>query len=308
MALSATPALRTRVPAPPSMFSDRRTGTKLVTAFVLARMSILVLSGKASMNVTCPSPDHDRVGHRCRVDRRLDVVIGAARPDVPQVDRPQEAAGSPAVPVPAQEGRQPAVRRAGSAPTMQATSPTLVVAGLIGLLGVVGAATLLVDSITAPVRRAVRVLHAPAEGSLDHRVVETPSATALLARVETAAVVPCRPEPAATTSVLPEIGRVVQEAQRAFDAANASRSAGAATVPAPPAMTSAATMRYAAARGRALGPTTAQWHAVDVDRLLGAVAGACETTVCGSLVRMSTEQAWPVAARDVCPVCATVAH
>jgi hypothetical protein len=34
--------------------------------------------------------------------------------------------------------------------------------------------------------------------------------------------------------------------------------------------------------------------------------GACELTLCGSLARVDTEQAWPVAARDVCPICASL--
>jgi hypothetical protein len=36
------------------------------------------------------------------------------------------------------------------------------------------------------------------------------------------------------------------------------------------------------------------------------VDGACELTLCGSLARVSTEQAWPVTARDVCPACAVL--
>jgi hypothetical protein len=58
-----------------------------------------------------------------------------------------------------------------------------------------------------------------------------------------------------------------------------------------------------AARSRAHGPTAALWHAVEVHRPPAEVDGACELTVCGSLARISTEQSWPVAARDVCPAC-----
>jgi hypothetical protein len=61
-----------------------------------------------------------------------------------------------------------------------------------------------------------------------------------------------------------------------------------------------------AARSRAIGPTTALWHAVEVHRLAAEVDGACELTLCGALARISTEQPWPVAARDVCPACAVL--
>jgi hypothetical protein len=61
---------------------------------------------------------------------------------------------------------------------------------------------------------------------------------------------------------------------------------------------------YAAARSRAYGPTTALWHAVELHRDPSEVDGACELTLCGSLARVMTDVQWPVAARDVCPVCA----
>jgi hypothetical protein len=64
---------------------------------------------------------------------------------------------------------------------------------------------------------------------------------------------------------------------------------------------------YAAARGRAQGPTAALWHAVELHRSPTELDGACELTVCGSLARVSTEERWPVAARDVCPTCAVLA-
>jgi hypothetical protein len=63
---------------------------------------------------------------------------------------------------------------------------------------------------------------------------------------------------------------------------------------------------FAAARSRAHGPTAALWHAVEVHRLPGEVDGACELTVCGSLARVMTDEQWPLPARDVCPVCATL--
>jgi hypothetical protein len=65
---------------------------------------------------------------------------------------------------------------------------------------------------------------------------------------------------------------------------------------------------YAAARSRAHGPTAALWHAVELHRPPAEVDGACELTVCGSLARVSTEEQWPVAARDLCPACVSVAH
>jgi hypothetical protein len=37
------------------------------------------------------------------------------------------------------------------------------------------------------------------------------------------------------------------------------------------------------------------------------VDGACELTLCGSLARISTRQAWPVAERDVCVSCVVLA-
>jgi hypothetical protein len=63
---------------------------------------------------------------------------------------------------------------------------------------------------------------------------------------------------------------------------------------------------YAAARSRAQGPTAAMWHAVELHRSPSEIDGACELTLCGSLARVSTEERWPIAARDVCPVCAVL--
>jgi hypothetical protein len=68
----------------------------------------------------------------------------------------------------------------------------------------------------------------------------------------------------------------------------------------------AQTTVFAAARSRAHGPTAAMWHAVELHRLPAEVDGACELTLCGSLARISTEDRWPVAARDVCPACVTL--
>jgi hypothetical protein len=69
-----------------------------------------------------------------------------------------------------------------------------------------------------------------------------------------------------------------------------------------------ATPTVYAARSRAHGPTTALWHAVELFRPPAEVDGACELTLCGSLARVMTEASWPIAARDVCPVCAALAH
>ena len=66
--------------------------------------------------------------------------------------------------------------------------------------------------------------------------------------------------------------------------------------------------RHAAARSRAHGPTAPLWHAVAMHRPSAELDGACELTVCGALARVAPEQAWPVAARDVCPVCAAAAR
>jgi hypothetical protein len=65
---------------------------------------------------------------------------------------------------------------------------------------------------------------------------------------------------------------------------------------------------YAAARSRAHGPTAELWHAVELHRAPSELDGACELTVCGSLARVMTEADWPLAARDVCPVCAGLAR
>ena len=53
-----------------------------------------------------------------------------------------------------------------------------------------------------------------------------------------------------------------------------------------------------------MGPTAALWHAVELHRAPTELDGACELTLCGSLARVSTEERWPMAARDVCPTCA----
>jgi hypothetical protein len=76
-------------------------------------------------------------------------------------------------------------------------------------------------------------------------------------------------------------------------------------------MTSSMTVRttvYAAARGKAHGPTAALWHAVELHRSPAEVDGACELTLCGSLARISTTEQWPIDARDVCSSCATLAR
>ena len=502
MALSVPPALHGRAGAPPWMFSDRRTGRRLRTAYVLARTSLLVLAGRASVNAACGGHDRHRVEHRYEVGRRLDVVLAgpadavtgqrcflvigqhhdlaafiAARTAVTDgvdtastliddaplqqhgmaslrplvqrectvaqgaVDRsrvpgrqaaptvlPQESAavrdhiGSLDSPLPAEEGRLSGVRGGGSAPATQTMSSTLVVAGLIGLLGVCGAATFLVHSVTGPVRRAVRVLQGPGRGRRGHRLRPTtlhdlqdmsravviagddplraarkigddapslsmasegPTATSgppsssaeefptpadvvstdveqvpavlavpagvreigpdtteagqvvvrTVADVGTTRPVTRRHESLPETpSAVTVIASVVQQARLvALDATiesarsdaadtgfaviaskepaeEAPRAAEAMSPASTPAASSVATIRYAAARSRALGPTTALWHAVELDRLVGAIGGACEITVCGSLVRVSTEQRWPVPARDVCPACSSLAH
>jgi hypothetical protein len=72
--------------------------------------------------------------------------------------------------------------------------------------------------------------------------------------------------------------------------------------------TTPGTATFYAARSRAHGPTLALWHAVEVHRPAAEMDGACELTVCGALARVTTEQAWPAGARDVCPVCASLAR
>ncbi|MCU1612762.1 MAG: uncharacterized protein JWO98_302 [Frankiales bacterium] len=75
-----------------------------------------------------------------------------------------------------------------------------------------------------------------------------------------------------------------------------------------PGALAAQTIVYAAARSRALGPTSALWHAVELHRPAAELDGACELTLCGALARVMTEEQWPTAARDVCPVCVTLTH
>ena len=63
---------------------------------------------------------------------------------------------------------------------------------------------------------------------------------------------------------------------------------------------------FVAARSRAHGPTVALWHAVELHRSECELDGACELTVCGALARVTTDERWPLAARDVCPACAVL--
>ena len=72
-------------------------------------------------------------------------------------------------------------------------------------------------------------------------------------------------------------------------------------------MTTAVRTTFVAARSRAHGPTAALWHAVEVHRHPSEVDGACELTLCGSLARLTVEQSWPVAERDVCVSCVVLA-
>ena len=72
--------------------------------------------------------------------------------------------------------------------------------------------------------------------------------------------------------------------------------------------TLAAAATVVAARSRPHGPTAALWHAVEVHRDPCEVDGACELTLCGSLARVSVDQPWPVAERDVCVSCVVLAR
>ena len=360
MALSVPPPPRAR--SARSMFSDRRTGRKLRTAFDLARMSLLVLTGRAAVDAACGGHDRHRVEHRYTLGRRLDVVLAGA-PDAVTGQRcflvigqgddvaafitarkavtddvdttstltddaplqQQRRQASPTVlsqrestavrdhiasldsPLQAEERRLLGARRAGSAAATQTMSSTLVVAGLIGLIVVCGAAASLVHSVTGPVRRAVRVLHAPEKGSrgLHLRPTTLHELHNLSRAAETAGD--------DLLGAVREIGADARSLSMASEGPIAtsgppSSGAEAGAAASAPGASAVATTRYAAARSRALGPTTALWHAVELDRLVGAIGGVCETTVCGSLVRVSTEQRWPVPARDVCPACSTLAH
>jgi hypothetical protein len=76
---------------------------------------------------------------------------------------------------------------------------------------------------------------------------------------------------------------------------------------APSAPTAFAATVFAAARSRAHGPTAALWHAVELHRPAAEVDGACELTLCGTLARVSLDEEWPMAARDVCVPCVVLA-
>ncbi len=65
---------------------------------------------------------------------------------------------------------------------------------------------------------------------------------------------------------------------------------------------------YLAARSRAHGPTAPLWHAVQLNRPFAGILGACELSLCGSLVRIMAYVPWPTAVRDVCPACITLAR
>jgi hypothetical protein len=65
---------------------------------------------------------------------------------------------------------------------------------------------------------------------------------------------------------------------------------------------------FVPARSRAHGPTAALWHAVELHRPTAELDGACELTLCGSLARVTIEQAWPTPARDVCPACVVLSR
>lgn len=403
MALSVAPAPRARARVARSTFSDQRPGRRMLTAFVLARTSLLVLTGRVSVDAVCGDHDRHRGEHGYRVGRRVDVVLAgstdvvtgqrcvlvmgqddevaafiAAREAVtddvdtastltddgplqqqrmpslclpvqqdctvgpgavdrsrgpgpqapPTVLRPTRSTavrdhiGWPDSPVHAEEGRPLGVRGTGSTAATQTMSSTLVVAGLIGLLAVCGAAASFVHSVTGPVRRAVCVLQGPEKGRRGHR--RRPIILGAAREIGADARIVASDGPTATSGQPPSSAEefstpadvVFTDAEQVPAVQAVPAGAGeiapdmteAVAAGSPPAASSVATTGYAAARSRALGPTTALWHAVKPDRLVGAVGGSCETAVCGSLVRVSTDQTWPVPARDVCSTCSTVAH
>jgi hypothetical protein len=248
-------------------------------------------------------PDRHPVERRYRVGRRV-VVIGRAD------DLAASTAARTSVPadVETAEERLPDVRRGRPTGMVRTMSSALVVSGLIGLLGVCGAAASVVHDVTGPARHAVRVLQAPGTDRRSHRRRSiSPSGLRTTTRaVACAGVVSA---PAEQVPVVPVVPADVRDIARDPGELGQVATVTVADVgTAGPAPSPVATTRYAAARSRALGPTTALWHAVQLDRLVGAIDGACEVTVCGSLVRVSTEQTWPVPARDVCPACSTLAH
>jgi hypothetical protein len=224
MALPVTTlAPRTRARASRSISSYRPAVRRLVLVLLLARVALLVLSGRVSANVVWPSSDHDRVDHRRTAGRRLDVVVtGSTDVGAGTVDQRRATIlqGSPTV-LPQEE--RGAVR--------QTMGDTLVVAGVVGLLGAAAAATFLAHSIARPVRRAVHVLQAPADGLDQHVLLVTRDELLDDAGSPTSAhVIPAAAEPVATLqaaapghgvtapevvevrSVVPEIARVVREA------------------------------------------------------------------------------------------------
>ena len=311
MPLSVPPAPRARARASRSTSSDRRTGRRLLTAFVLPRTSLLVLAGRASADAACGGDQHGAV-HRYEVGRPLDVVLAGSTDATLQPERmpspcppaQQECTAQGAVDRSRAPGRQAAPAtwpdsplqaeegcRPGLAAATQTVSSTLVVAGLIGLLGVGGAAAFIVHSVTGPVSRAVRVLRTPDKGRRGHRLRPT---TLHELQDMSRAVATAGDGPLEAASQIGADARILTMPSEGSSATSGPPAAGRTTT------------RYAAARSRPLGPTIALWHAVELDRLVGEIGGACETAVCGSLVRVSTEQRWQVPARDVCPSCSTL--
>jgi hypothetical protein len=327
MASSATPALRTSARIPRSLSGNLGTGHRLVVGSALALVPIIVRSVMAradgDIDTTATRTDH--------LVRQQRIVL-----------RPQTAVD------PRRTERFPAARTvslqtAGKAVRHQIRPLTASAqarwGGLLGdrqadvaeLVTVVGAATNMVRSRTGSLRRAVRVLQGQSEGRWDQRtrlttrddVGDTPRA------LDTALGGAGKGDGGATHQVdsheatkVTEV--VVQFPDRQTPAvlalvggsgtrgagAHGARAADLRTGTAASSLTAGpvAATGYAAARSRAHGPTTALWHAVELHRPVGAVDGACELTVCGSLVRLDTGQRWPVADRGVCPACATLAR
>ena len=217
-------------------------------------------------------------------------------------------------------GELPDVGRADVASATRTTRGSLVVAGLVGSLLAAGAATGISRSNPAPPNRAPAVLRGPADGRPGRRRRRRP-ATEDVARCgkgippDTGAAIadvgPIFPIVAPISDrQTPAIASLIQVGGVPGAVVQGARQADlrTGTASGTRAGTAVRATAFAAARSRAHGPTTALWHAVELHRPFGEIGGPCQLAVCGSLTRVSPEQRWPVAARDVCPACATLAH
>lgn len=306
MASPATPAPRTGARNPSSTSLDLRTGPSLVAGLLLVLVLLLRwMPGRA--DAARPRDAQAGVDPACDVRGGLTTVVPAPAAD----DLVQEQRGLRRSEVTVRERTMPGRRPAEPASSTQTPGTALLLAGVVELLVMVGPAPVVVRGITRPLRRVVGVLQDPAGGRTDRRPrLTTPGGVRDVCRALGTPV----DGPAGRTGDGPDrrsTPRAPEERTATAVRTAATGIARQAHLPAPDAVVQGTPVRatvHAAARSRAWGPTTALWHAVQLSRPIGADEGACELAVCGSLVRVSAGECWPVATRDVCPTCAVLAH